>query len=267
MSKNFDILIIDDEQVILDSVVKICSSENLTVDPAPDAAAGLGKLSKNTYRLIVCDIMLPDMNGFECLQEFNDRQIKAPVVMTSGYSTLENAVKSLYTGAIDFLPKPFTMEELLSVVHRGLRYSDIRELSARGANGGNDSLPFVPCPAKYDRLNYSGWVNFEFDGSAKIGVTDLFLRTINAIANINFFKIDEEIIQAHACAHFETNDELVHQFIAPVSGRIIKINELLANNLNLIEKDPYFNGWLYTIVPSNLDYERKFLSSCSSDRF
>lgn len=266
MSKKFDILIIDDEQVVLDSVVKICSSENLAVDPAPDAATGLNKLSKNTYRLLICDIMLPDKSGFECLQEFSDRQIKAPVIMTSGYSTLENAVKSLYTGAIDFLPKPFTMDELLSVVHRGLRYGDIQVLSAPGLNGANDSVSFVPCPAKYNRLNYSGWVNFEYDGSAKIGVMDLFLRTINAITNINLFSIDEEIIQAHACAHFETNDELIHQFIAPVSGRIIKINELLMNNLNLIEKDPYFNGWLYTIVPSDLDYERKFLSSCSSDR-
>lgn len=265
MSKNFDILIIDDEQVVLDSVVKICSSEDLTVDPAPDATTGLNKLSKNTYRLIICDIMLPDMNGFQCQQEFINRQIITPVIMTSGYSTLEYAVKSLYTGAIDFLPKPFTMDELLSVVHRGLKYGDI-QLGNRGLNGANESVSFVPCPAKYDRLNYSGWVNFEYDGSAKIGVTDLFLRTINAITDINLLNIDEEILQAHACAHFETSDELVHQFIAPVSGRIIQTNELLAGNLNLIEKDPYFNGWLYMVVPSNLDYERKFLSSCSSDR-
>lgn len=266
MPKEFDVLIIDDEQVILDSVQKICSSENITVDTAPDAATAFSRLSKNSYRLLLCDIMLPDQSGFQIQEQLAARQIKTPLVMTSGYSTVENAVKSLYNGAIDFLPKPFTMEELLSVVSRGLKFGEIYRVSAKRPGAAEESLHFVPCPAKYYRLNYSGWVNFEHDGSARIGAADLFLRTINAITRLKLFNVDEEIIQAHACAYFESGDEMAHQFIAPLSGRIIETNETLPGNLSLVEKDPYFKGWLYTVVPSNLDYERKFLSSCSSDR-
>lgn len=271
MAKKFDILIIDDEQVVVDSVVKLCSSEGLKVDYALDVAGALNKLSRDSYRLLVCDIMLPDKSGFDFQQVLITRHIKTPLVMTSGFSTVENAVKSLYHGAIDFLPKPFTVDELLSVVYRGLKYAEIYESLVQSPAGSaevaTNALAHVPCPAKYYRLNYSGWVNLEFDGSATIGVTDLFLKTIHSITKINLANIDEEIIQGYTCAHFETNDTLTHQFLSPITGRILKRNEKLIENISLIEKDPYFSGWLYTVVPSNLEYELKHLSSCSSDRF
>ncbi len=51
--------------------------------------------------------MMPDIDGFKFLDELRKIEISSPVIMTTGYSTVENAVKSLYNGAIDFIPKPF----------------------------------------------------------------------------------------------------------------------------------------------------------------
>ena len=121
MKKEYDILIIDDEQVVIDSVVKVVSSEGFKVDSAENASKALKKIMSNHYRLIICDIMMPEMNGFQFLKEINNMNNITPVIMTSGYSTIDNAIKSLLEGAIGFLPKPFTMNELMSRILRGLK--------------------------------------------------------------------------------------------------------------------------------------------------
>ncbi len=111
MKRQFDLLIIDDEQVVLDAVQRICHAEHYLVETALDAETSLEKLAKNDYKLIVCDLMLPDSNGFKILNFLSDNKLDIPVIMMTGYSTMENAVSSLNSGAIDFIPKPFTADE------------------------------------------------------------------------------------------------------------------------------------------------------------
>ncbi len=261
------ILAIDDEQVILDSIVKLCSLENWQVDTAIDTESGLEKLSNKTYQLIISDIMMPGMDGFGLLEYLREKEISVPVIITTGFSTVENAVKALYTGAVDFLPKPFTLEELLSSVSRALQYSTIRDRQkAAMLKNDTETLLYIPCPAKYRRLGYGGWAFLEADGSVKIGLTDLFLRTIQStIKHIDLLSADNEIVQGNSCFQIETDDELTHSLLAPLSGRILKVNEQILADITLIEKDPYFNGWFYTIVPANLEFELKYLIPCSSE--
>ena len=267
MNKQFDILIIDDEQVILDAVSKICSAEGYRVDSSIYAKDALSKIKKNVYKLFICDIMMPDVDGFQFLDEVIKNKIISPVIMTTGYSTVENAVRSLYNGAIDFIPKPFTADELLNSVSRGLRYLEIQKSLSSYSNQINDaSIIYVPCPAKYYRLGYSSWASLEFAGSILIGVTDLYLKTIESIIEVEFFKIDDEIIQGNPCIQIKTKDGLIHTVLSPVSGRIIEKNEMLLNDTSIVEKDPYFNGWCYRVIPSDSDYELKHLIPCSSDR-
>ena len=176
MKTERDILIVDDEQVIIDAVTKICSLENFTVDSAMDVKEALEKLVKNNYKLIICDIMMPGTDGFGFLNELSQRKISSPVIMTTGYSTVENAVKSLYTGAIDFIPKPFTTDELINSIIRGMKYLEIQK-SLKNYKRDNSEIIYVPCPAKYYRLGYSSWVAEENLGSVLIGATDLFIKT------------------------------------------------------------------------------------------
>lgn len=70
---------------------------------------------------------MPDGDGFQILDELNNRNIDSTIIMTTGYSTVENAVKSLYKGAVDFIPKPFTVDELLSSIYRANKYQIIKE--------------------------------------------------------------------------------------------------------------------------------------------
>jgi len=267
MNKKAKILLIDDEQVILDAVSRIASLERWDVDSVLNVQDGLDKLPSNNYELIVCDIMLPDKDGFQFLEELYAKQINIPVIMITGYSTVENAVKSLYNGAIDFIPKPFTYEEITSSICRGLEYNKIQKKVAEAEKTGkNESIIFVSCPAQYYRLGYMSWMNLESEGSARIGVTNLFLQTIEDIAKIELLDIDDLLIQGNSCAKFETDDNLIHTCLAPLGGRIVERNEIIISDSSLLEKDPFFEGWLYRIIPSDMEFDMKYLIPCSSDR-
>lgn len=262
MKNSYDILIIDDELVVIDSVIKIGEINGYIVDHASESVSAFEKIQKNNYRLIICDIMLPEMDGFQILEELQKRNIQTPVIMTTGYSSLENAVKSLHLGAMDFIPKPFTFDEITNVIKRGFNFSKINDLSKKN---GTDII-YVPCPANYFRLGYSSWAYQANDGSAVLGATDLFVKTLENIKKIEILDIGETVNQAAPLAKFETDDSSINVLFSSLTGRVIDRNENLINDISILEKDPYFEGWLYKLVPSELEYEMKLLTSCSSDR-
>lgn len=261
------LLVIDDEQVIIDAVIKICSLENYTVDYALNTITALEKISRNYYSIIVCDIMMPDGNGFQILDELRLNNIDSVVIMMTGYSTVENAVNSLYKGAVDFIPKPFTVDELLNSIFRARKYYLIkkREVELSLKNQYSELL-YVNCPAKYLRLGYSSWLFYENEGSVLIGVCDLFLKTIDSVKEIELLPSDDEIMQGISCATIKSTDERTHKVLSPISGRIVGVNYALKSSVSLIEKDPFFGGWLYRVIPADFDYESKKLVPCSSDR-
>jgi FixJ family two-component response regulator/glycine cleavage system H lipoate-binding protein len=262
-----NILVIDDEQVIIDAIVKICSLEKYSVEPALNVQTAIEKISKKYYTIIVCDIMMPDGDGFQILNELRNRNSGSVLIMMTGYSTVENAVNSLYQGAVDFIPKPFTVDELLSSVYRAVRYQEIKKKQADLSGQKTvPSLLYVTCPAKYLSLGYSSWMHQESDGSVLIGVCDLFLKTIESVKEIEFLKPDEEIAQGVSCVTITSGDERAHKVLSPVSGRIIEVNQNLNLNTSIIEKDPYFEGWIYRVIPSDIEYETKNLVPYSSDR-
>ena len=267
MNTSADILIIDDEQVIIDAILKICSLENYSAESALNVQAAIEKISRKYYSIIVCDIMMPDGDGFQILNELRNQNSSSALIMMTGYSTVENAVNSLYQGAVDFIPKPFTVDELLSSVYRAIKYQDIKKKQADISRKNTaHSLLYVACPAKYLSLGYSSWMHQESDGSVLIGVCDLFLKTIESVKEIEFLKADEETAQGICCVSILSGDERTHKVLSPISGRIIEVNQNLILNTSIIEKDPYFEGWMYRVIPSDIEYETKNLVPYNSDR-
>jgi FixJ family two-component response regulator/glycine cleavage system H lipoate-binding protein len=267
MNKQSNILVIDDEKVIIDGVIKICSLENYSIDAALNVTTAIEKISKKYYSIIICDIMMPDGDGFQILNELQTKNIDSALIMMTGYSTVENAVNSLYRGAIDFIPKPFTVDELLSSIYRANKYQQIQgkqKLSSK--NNKKVELFYVECPTKYYRLGHSSWLFEEKDGSVLVGVCDFFLATIDSVSEIEFIDLEDEIAQGISCLTIKSTDERIHKIHSPISGRIIDVNKNLKLVSNLIEKDPYFEGWVYRVIPHDLGYEIKNLVPCSSDR-
>jgi CheY-like chemotaxis protein/glycine cleavage system H lipoate-binding protein len=250
MSKQYDLLVIDDEPVVLDAVVRVCGAHGINVDVAPDSHAGLHRLHTNRYRLVLCDIMMPDLDGFQLLRRVLEETRDTPVVMTTGYSTIEHAVRSLSGGAIGYLPKPFTEEELISAIHRGLTFSTMLR---SGDVGG-------ACPERYYRLGFISWARLEETGAAFIGVADLFLKTLGLVKEVRFVSPHEELVQGTTCARISSTTDLVHDVLSPISGKILEINATLLGDVGILQRDPYLQGWLYRIVPEDIEYEVKHLT-------
>ncbi len=262
MADSANILIIDDEQVIINSIRKIAEFDNLSTDFSLNGIEALDKIFSNEYDLIICDIMLPEITGFQILDEIESKNIKTPVVVTTGFPTVENAVTSLYIGAIDFIAKPFSLDEMLSTIRRGIEYSKFVKQKKRS----EPSDFFVPCPAKYFRFGYSCWINKDSDGTVLFGATDIFLKTIKQILKIELSETGVEIVQAFPSVKFETDDGCNHTLYSAISGTIIQKNVKVVENPDVLEKDPYFKGWLYRILPANFEQEMQKLIPCSSDR-
>jgi len=260
MKDHKNILIVDDEEVVINSVIKIASFEKYSIVGVNNATTAFQKIDETDFDLIISDIMMPNIDRFKFLAELESRKISTPLIMTTGYSTIENAVQSLYQGAIDFIPKPFTMDEMTSVLHRGMKYCELKKARK------SESVIVVPCPAKYFRLGYSSWMNKEPDGSVLIGATDLFVKTLGQVKNVEMYFPNGILIQASPGIKIEAEDGLIHQLISPLSGTIIDRNEKLPEDPSLLEKDPYFEGWIYRIIPTEFDYEMKLLIPCGSDR-
>jgi CheY-like chemotaxis protein len=267
MKIDFDILAVDDEKIVIDALKKICEFENLTVDTASDGTVALDKISNNNYGLILCDIMMPEMDGFQFLGELKNKKKNTPVIITSGYSTSENAVKAMHEGAIDFLPKPFTFEELSSTLMRGMNFSRLNKSTNYNlqSSGFMHSL-YVACPPQYYRLGYISWVKLNTDGIAMTGIVNLFFELTESVSRIRLQPKGANVVLGQNFLTVIDSKDREHSVLSPVSGKIVEINDSLTENINLMEKDPYFKGWVYKIIPSDTEHDIAQLIPCSSDR-
>src|SRR2546422_10107819 len=116
------VLVIDDEPIIRDVLHDILSREGYVIDSVPDAESGLKAVDSGERDLIILDLMLPGMGGFEPLKETKRRDPDSVVVMITAYGSVETAVQAMRMGAHDYLTKPFKNEDVLRTLNTGLRH-------------------------------------------------------------------------------------------------------------------------------------------------
>ncbi|MCP5369032.1 MAG: response regulator transcription factor [Hyphomicrobiales bacterium] len=117
------VLLVEDDATTRQSIELMLESEGMVVDSTDLGEDGLeiGKLYD--YDIVVLDIMLPDMDGFEVLRRLRDARVTTPVLILSGLTEAENKVRGLGGGADDYLTKPFNKAELLARIHAIVRRS------------------------------------------------------------------------------------------------------------------------------------------------
>lgn len=114
------VLVIDDEREICESIKMILEYEDYQVDYSTDSTEGLAKIESGSFDVVLLDIQMPGMNGFEVLKNLKDRGIDTSVIVISAFSSLENAVKATKLGAFDFIEKPIDRDKLLLSVRNSL---------------------------------------------------------------------------------------------------------------------------------------------------
>ena len=114
------ILVVDDEKIIRDGCVKILSKEGWAIQTASSGEEGLGLMKNGPFDLLLLDLKMPGLSGIDVLQQVKGLHPDLLVVVITGYATVESAVEAMKAGAYDFIPKPFTPDQLRIVVHRAL---------------------------------------------------------------------------------------------------------------------------------------------------
>jgi len=117
------ILIIDDEARIRDACTLVLSDKGFDVSAAPDGEEGLQMIKEKHYDIVLVDLMMPNISGFVVLSEVRSNHPDTVVIVITGYATLEHSIEAMKKGAFDFIPKPFTPDQLRAVVDKSLRYT------------------------------------------------------------------------------------------------------------------------------------------------
>ena len=100
-----NILIIDDEKAIRNTLKEILEFENYRVDDAENGYDGLDLIDQKKYDLVFCDIKMPKMDGIEFLNFMQKKDADMPIIMISGHGNIDTAVESLKIGAYDYIQK------------------------------------------------------------------------------------------------------------------------------------------------------------------
>jgi DNA-binding NtrC family response regulator len=122
------VLVIDDEEVTRQSCRRILERDGCLVDTEADGAAGRDRALRGPYDLVLLDLHLPGIDGLDVLAALGEQRSDLEVIIITGYATVETAVRAVKLGAFDYLPKPFTPDELRARVRAA--FDDLAERRA-----------------------------------------------------------------------------------------------------------------------------------------
>ena len=123
------ILIVEDENNLAEVIKDKLKKEKYSVDVSNDGEDGLYNSLSGIYNLIILDVMLPLVNGFEILKKVREEGIDTKIIMLTAKSELDDKLEGLTHGADDYITKPFHMEELIARVNIQLRKKDSKNVS------------------------------------------------------------------------------------------------------------------------------------------
>ena len=136
------ILVIEDEAPIRDKIVTVLKYENYDVIDALNGREGVESARENSPDLIICDVLMPDMNGYSALAALRDDPITSdiPVIFLTVAASRADMRKGMELGADDYITKPYTVEELLAAVRTRLeRQETIKRASSSDVESSEDS--------------------------------------------------------------------------------------------------------------------------------
>jgi len=120
MTEKANILIIDDDEAIRDSCSQVLKKEGYAAKAAKDGTEGLKLFKKEFFHAILLDLKLPGLDGMEVLNRIKEENPETPVIIITGFATIESAVEAIKRGASDYIAKPFSPEQLRVITKKAL---------------------------------------------------------------------------------------------------------------------------------------------------
>jgi CheY-like chemotaxis protein len=256
------IICVDDESVILDSFRKILVLDGYSVDTVTSGPEALNLIKSYHYDFLFTDLKMPEMDGVEVTKLVKNIRPDIDVIIITGYATVETAVECMKIGAMDYVQKPFTEDELLEFTRNSLvkRQDKIQKQLKPRVNithlSGSDKLSSgeFSIPGGVFISEGHCWAAVAQDGTVKIGIDDFAKKLIGKIDDIEFPNLGMSITKGQPLFSIKQGKKSIH-FNAPVSGLVSKINHDLAENISALDYTTYEKNWITVIDADKLDSE------------
>jgi CheY-like chemotaxis protein len=256
------ILAVDDEHVVLDSFRKILVLAGFSVDTVDNGPEALTLLRARDYDFLFTDLKMPGMDGVEVVKAARHLRPDLDVVVITGYGTIESAVETMQFGAIDYVQKPFTEEELVAIANRLLikrqarldaqRMPTVRVVAPAVAEIVAAGEYCVPGGA----FVYPGhtWARIDPGGQVWTGLDDFARKALQAVDRVELPAVGTRVKRGEPLFTVHRGAESL-RFLAPVSGEVTETNHALAGQAQLMVKSPYDRGWACLVRPTDLAAE------------
>lgn len=256
------ILAVDDEAIILDSFRKILVVAGYSIDTVEKGREALGLILKRDYDFVFTDLKMPEMDGLEVTKAVKHLRPDIDVIVITGYASIETAVETMKYGAMDYVQKPFTEDELITFFNKCLikrrdrierqMKPQVRLISPTTKESGSQREFNVPAGIFISR-NHT-WVNIEMNGTARVGIDDFTRKIVSKIDSIELPKLNKEVKRGETLLTLKHNSQTI-DISSPISGRVTLINTEHKEHPELIGLIPFELSWMCCIEPSNLSDE------------
>jgi len=261
MARSIEVLVVDDEQIVLDSIKKHLRREDYVLHCVLSPEEGLEIMRHKEIDVVLTDLMMPEIDGLEFMKIVKNYSPNVPVIMITGYATINTALQATQLGAFDYIAKPFSKAELLSVVRRaadlaGGTSSTAQETTFMQENGRKLDKDDT---RSFRQIGEKCWMMIEDDGVVLMGVEKKFLESIGKVQAVYLPSKGDEVRQGSVYMQLFTPDTVSHSVMSPLSGIVTDVNPVVNADPNRAFKDPYGDGWVIRIKPTRFDYEIKLL--------
>jgi CheY-like chemotaxis protein/glycine cleavage system H lipoate-binding protein len=260
------ILAVDDEEIVLDSFRKILVLDGYAIDTVQSGKEALGLIQKHNYDFVFTDLKMPEMDGIAVTKGVKHLRPDIDVIIITGYATVESAVECMQYGAMDYVQKPFTEDELLAFVKKShiIRHDKIEKqlkpqvhvtrLSDMEHIGANEFS--IPGGAFISEGHC--WLTLDQKGTVQIGIDDFAKKMIGTITAIEFPDLGMEATTGQTLFSIIQGKDTI-PFKTPLTGKIAKINNKLKKDPSELEFSCYGDSWICMLDAHNLDLELKDL--------
>jgi CheY-like chemotaxis protein len=221
------------------------------------AQEGLNRLEQGDIDIVLTDLMMPGIDGLEFMKLAKKKFPTLPIIMITGYATINTALQATQLGAFDYVAKPFSKAEFRGVIKRA---AEVVASEMEASLEIEDMPEKIPNKDKsFVTIGDKSWMVLQEDGNVLLGVKRSFLHAVGKIQTIFLPTRGEKLRQGSVCIQFFSSDMRAHTCVTPLSGTIVDVNEKVAENPDLLLEDPYDEGWLVKLEPDNYEYEIKTL--------
>lgn len=258
------ILCVDDEEVILGSFRKILVLDGYSVDTVETGQEALGLIQKHHYDFVFTDLKMPLMDGVEVCKSVKHLRPDIDVIIITGYASVETAVETMKYGALDYVQKPFTEDELIAFVKKSLikRQDKIQKqlkpkvhITHLPASDDFYKSEFAIPGGVFISKNHT-WVSMNQEGIAKVGIDDFAKKLIGKVTSIELPNLGMNVKAGQPLFTIKQGNRSV-TFTSPVTGKVSQVNTLLADNVDALDVTPYERNWVCALDAENLDNEIK----------